>query len=403
MIQKTSPADCRKWAATLAIVALLASVVAAPAWARKKKKDAAQAPALVWPLPPEQPRIKYVDSIYGAADVEPVKKASFLDRLAGIQRKEFKPGFIKPYGIATDSRGRVYVTDSGQAVVFVFDPEQKQVGYLGRGAQVRLRVPIGIAVDARDRIWVADAVRQQVYAFDPEGNALLALGQPDELSNPVAVAVDDSRQRLYIVDSKAHKVKVYSPETGQPLGEFGGRGTGPGQFNFPTNIALDRDGRVYVTDTMNFRVQIFDAEGRFLEEFGRQGTRFGQFLKPKGIAIDSFQNIYVVDSDFDNFQIFDQQNRLLMFVGGGGQIPGRFWLPAGIHVDRNNRIYVADQNNRRIQIFQLLDGTTEEPGRRPALADASKPAVPGGDAGVNENPELGSIQSPGPQKEKNTP
>lgn len=231
----------------------------------------------------------------------------------------------------------------------------------------------------------------------------LALGQRDELSNPVAVAVDDARQRLYTVDSKAHKVKICSPESGQPLDEFGERGTGPGQFDFPANIALDREGRVYVTDAMNFCVQVFATEGCFLEEFGRQGTRFGQFLKPKGIALDAFQNIYVVDSDFDNFQIFDQQRRLLMFVGDGGQIPGRFWLPAGIHVDRHNRIYAADQNKRRIQIFQLLDATTEEPGPRPRLADASNPAVQGGESSEDEKTEMGSVQSPGPQKEKKTP
>lgn len=402
MSLKTSPVRIRTGLATLLVATLVLTVTVAPAAARRKK-DAAKAPALVWPLPPEPPRIKYVDSIYGAADVDPVKKAGFLDRLAGIERRETKARFIKPYGIATDSRGRIYVTDSGQALVFVFDIDRRQVSYLGRSAQVRLRVPIGIAVDAKDRVWVADAVRQQVYAFDADGNALMALGQRDELVNPVAVAVDDARRRLYVVDSKAHLVKVFDPETGQALGEFGGRGTEPGQFNFPTNIAVDREGRVYVTDTMNFRVQIFDAEGKFLDTFGRQGNRFGQFLKPKGIALDSFGNIYVVDSDFDNFQIFDQQKRLLMFLGGGGQIPGRFWLPAGIHVDRNNRIYVADQNNRRIQIFQLLDGRTEEPKPRLSAAESPKPSTEGGDVGVTEKRGIGIESSQVTVKEKNTP
>jgi DNA-binding beta-propeller fold protein YncE len=337
----------------------------------KKKLVAQKSPTLVWPLPPEKPRIKFVAAIYGAADVEPVKKAGFLDRLAGIEQREFKPTFIKPYGIATDSHNRIYVTDSGQGLVFIFDRDNKKVSYLGRGPQVRLRVPIGIAVDAQDRVWVADAVGEHVYAFDAEGTVLMALGRQGEMENPTSVAVDDARHRIYVVDSRQHQVLVYDTESGQLLFKFGERGSGDGQFNYPTNIARDREGRLYVTDTMNFRVEVFSPEGKFLETWGTQGNRFGEFLKPKGVALDSFQNIYIVDSDFDNLQIFDQQKRLLLYLGGMGRAPGTFWLPAGIHIDRNNRIYVADQNNRRIQIFQLLDGAASEPPASTAIARAS--------------------------------
>lgn len=353
------------------------------AYGGDKKKPAAQkTPTLVWPLPPEKPRIKFIAAIYGAPDVEPIKKASFLDRLAGIEKREFKPTFIKPYGIATDSHNRIYVTDSGQGLVFVFDRDNKQVSYLGRSTQVRLRVPIGIAVDAKDRVWVADAVGQHVYAFDPDGTVLMALGRQGEMENPTSVAVDDARQRIYVVDSRQHQVLVYDTESGQLVSKFGERGRGDGQFNFPTNVALDREGRVYVTDTMNFRVEVFSPDGKFLTTWGEQGNRFGEFLKPKGLALDSFQNIYVVDSDFDNFQIFDQQKHLLMYLGGMGRVPGTFWLPAGIYIDRDNQIYVADQNNRRIQIFQLLDGATNEPVAPKAIASAPQPENKGGENGV---------------------
>jgi DNA-binding beta-propeller fold protein YncE len=370
MHRMTLPGSGGRCVVGLALIALL--LLPGVAFGGGKKELAAQKPpTLVWPLPPEKPRIKFVAAIYGAADVEPVKKAGFLDRLAGIEKHGFKPTFIKPYGIATDSHNRIYVTDSGQGLVFVFDRDNKQVSYLGRGAQVRLRVPIGIAVDAKDRVWVADAVGQHVYAFDPDGTVLMALGQQGEMENPTSVAMDDARHRIYVVDSRQHHVLVYDTESGRLVSTFGGRGSGDGQFNFPTNVALDREGRVYVTDTMNFRVEVFSPEGKFLETWGEQGNRFGEFLKPKGIALDTFQNIYVVDSDFDNFQIFDQQKHLLMFLGGMGNSPGTFWLPAGIHIDRNNRIYVADQNNRRIQIFQLLDGTTSEPPASKAIAPVS--------------------------------
>jgi len=372
---KTS--QIRTWLAAAGWSLALSCVLFAPAaWAKKKVAPAEV--KLVWPLPPEKPRIKFVTAIYGASDIEPAKKANFLDRLAGIQRKDFKPTFVKPYGIATDSQGRIYVTDSGQGLVFVLDRENKHVTFLGVGPQVRLRMPIGITVDAKDRVWVADAVGQHVYAFDGEGTVLMALGQQNEMQNPTGVAVDDARHRLYVVDSRQHSVLVYDSESGQFLAQFGQRGTDKGQFNFPTNVAVDRQGFIYVTDTLNYRVQIFDPSYKCVAAFGEQGNHFGQFLKPKGLALDTYQNLYVVDSDFDNFQIFDQHRRLLMFLGTQGQLPGTFWLPAGIHVDRSNRIYVADQNNQRIQIFQLLNGeAAPSPAPRAAVP---QPETKGGSA-----------------------
>lgn len=360
-----------KWMAAAALVLL-----AAPVLAGGKPAKGASRSDLVWPLPPDKPRIRLVRILYGAADVEPVKKGGFLDRLAGIEKKQFKPTFLKPYGIATDSAGRVYVTDSGQGLVYVFDQEKKKVTYLGRNPQLRLFVPIGITVDAKDRVWVADAIGQHVVAFDAEGNILTVLGKSEEMLNPTAVAVDDARHRAYVVDSKRHAVLVYNPDTGDLIHTLGKRGSDQGEFNFPTNITLDREGRLYVTDTINCRVQIFDADYKFLDSFGAQGRRRGDFLKPKGIAVDPWGNIYVTDSDFDNLQIFDQQKRLLMFLGSAGQAPGTFWLPAGVHIDRQNRIYVADQNNRRIQIFQLLDGSTEPAPLKKRAAEAAKGGAP---------------------------
>jgi len=327
----------------------------------KKKAPPAKPLTLVWPLPPEQPRIKFVRAIYGTADITPVKKANLLDKVAGIKKFDFKPGFIKPYGIATDSHDRIYVTDSGQGLVFILDPANKNVSFLGASAQAQLSVPLGITVDSKDRIWVADAVKQHVYVFQPDGTVLMALGKVGEMSNPTSVAVDEARHRLYVVDSRAHTILVYDQESGQFITKFGKRGKGDGEFNFPTNVAVGRGGRIYVTDTLNCRVQIFDPDYKFVDAFGSRGNAFGDFLKPKGLALDSYQNLYVVDSDFDNFQIFDPQKRLLMFLGGGGVQPGTFWLPAGIYIDRHNQIYVADQNNRRIQIFQLLNGETVQP------------------------------------------
>ena len=166
-------------------VSLLALLLPAPARAGgKRKEDAPKNINLVWPVPPDKPRIKYVGSIYGAGDVEPAKKAGFLARLAGIEKSDIKPGFVKPYGIATDSKGRIYVSDSGQGLIFVLDTKNKKVHYLGRTPQLRLVVPIGISVDSKDRVWVADPVGQHVVAFDGEGSVLMVLGKTGEMVIP---------------------------------------------------------------------------------------------------------------------------------------------------------------------------------------------------------------------------
>ncbi len=327
-------------------------------------------PELVWPLPPEKPRFRFVQEIYGAPDVDPTRKAGMLARLAGVRRQEFKPTFVKPFGISTDSKHRIYLTDNGQRLVFVLDRDKHQVSYLGLFGNPRLRTPMGIHVDAKDRVWLADAGAQKIYAFDPGLNLRAALGKREELLNPVAVATDLQRNRLYVADSKQHCIVVYDTETGLLITKFGKRGSGDGEFHYPTDVAVGPDGRIYVADTMNRRIQIFDADYKFLDKFGQEGLSWGEFRKPKGIALDSYQNIYVLDSDFCNFQVFDQKKRLLMFLGDFGNAPGQFVVPERIHIDAENTIYVVDQMNGRIQIFQLLDGRTEEP----SPATAANPA-----------------------------
>jgi DNA-binding beta-propeller fold protein YncE len=136
---------------------------------------------------------------------------------------------------------------------------------------------------------------------------------------------------------------------------IGARGDSTGQFNFPTNLFY-RSGKLYITDTGNFRVQILDVTGAVHSTFGRVGDGLGDFARPKGIGVDSEGHIYVVDAGFDNFQIFNPGGELLLFVGSGGQEPGKFWLPAGLWVDEQDKIYVVDSYNQRVQIFQYLPG-----------------------------------------------
>lgn len=301
----------------------------------------------VWPLPPEQPRIKYVKSLFGEADYW---KTGSLDIIAGERPSD---DLLKPYGVATDRSGRVYVADTLKRAVFIFDEVLRQVTVIGRREQV-LRVPSSVAVDAMQNIYVADTGHDAVLVFNSTDRLITMFGK-EVLNNPSGMVIDDAKGRLYVVSSRTHRVEVFSL-SGKHLFGFGSRGPEPGMFNYPMGIAMDNMGDLYVVDSANFRVQVFNGEGVFIREFGRLGAEPGTFSRPKGVATDFMGNVYVTDAAFNNFQIFDPMGRLLLFIGASGTTgPGEFSLPAGIAIDRQfNRIYVADQLNRRVQVFEIL-------------------------------------------------
>jgi DNA-binding beta-propeller fold protein YncE len=119
-------------------------------------------------------------------------------------------------------------------------------------------------------------------------------------------------------------------------------------------VATDSTGNVYVSNTLNGRIEVFDAEGTYLRHIGERGNGYGMFDKPKGVAIDSFDNVYVVDSGWSNVQIFNQKGEVLLFFGGRGEYPGLLANPTGIAIDKRNRIYVADFLNYRVASYQLV-------------------------------------------------
>jgi DNA-binding beta-propeller fold protein YncE len=306
---------------------------------------------LVWPLPPEEPKIRFVRAYCCMDDFGKSGSDAWLESLFGASGTL---RMSKPYGITTDDAGKIYVTDTGFRTVWVFDEKAKKITMLGAGA---LGTPIGVAVDAKGKVFVSDARGQRVYAYDQNGKQVMALGQKDEFGNPTGLAIDRGTNRLYVANSKLHKIRVYDTESGKFLFDIGGRGSDDGRLNFPTNLFI-KNSKLYVSDTGNFRVQVFDIEGQFLKTFGKVGDRFGEFSRPRGVGVDSEGHIYVADSAFDNFQIFSDDGKILLFVGARGSNPGFFSIPAGLHIDDHDRIYVADQYNNRVQVFQYLSDKT---------------------------------------------
>lgn len=308
-------------------------------------------PDLFWPPAPETPRIQFIKTISSSEDVEEKRWTDHVkDFLFGASASAH---LVKPYAVFATPSGRVYVADSGWRKVLVFDEQRKRFSMLGVDGPGALAGPLGVTVDNAGRVYVTDTVHQKGFVYDAEGQFLFSFGDQNQLERPVGIALNNALKRVYVVDARKHQVFVYDFE-GKFLFVFGERGTEDGRFNFPANLFIDAQGKIYITD-MNFRVQIFDPDGKFQSKFGGVGTGFGQFSLPKGIGVDSHGHIYVVDARFNNVQIFDQTGRLLLFFGEFGGKNGQFWLPAGLSVDAQNRIYIADQYNHRINVFQYLD------------------------------------------------
>ena len=134
-------------------------------------------------------------------------------------------------------------------------------------------------------------------------------------------------------------------------GGWGSYGSGSGQFTYPRGIAFDSEGNVYVADSGNDRVQIFDSSGKYIAQFGSIGSGNGQFVYPNGIAVGSAGNVYVADSGNSRIQIFDSSGKYMAQFGSIGSGNGQFYNQNGIAAGSEGRVYVADSGNFRIQIF----------------------------------------------------
>ncbi|TAK67056.1 MAG: 6-bladed beta-propeller [Betaproteobacteria bacterium] len=342
-------------------------------------KPAAEPGPMAFPAPPEEPRFIYERTIYGSADVLPETSDSRLRNLLtgeGIRGE----GLNKPNAIAV-FRGRIFVSDSVEAVIRVFDVPNGRHFKIGIDEPGKLSKPLGIDVDRQGNLYVADNGARAILIYDKDGKFLRKIGDPKWFDRLANVTVDPKGDRVYLVDvggvtSQQHRVRVINASSGEPLFDFGKRGKDPGDFNFPRDMVVGKDGRLYIVDSGNFRVQIFDREGKFLKTFGSIGRQLGQFARPKEIATDSAGNIYVVDTAFGNFQIFNSEGDMLMFIGTRSEQdgPARYMLPAGIYVDEDGRVYMVDQWFRKVDIFRPFNLKADAGylGQRPGAKPASR-------------------------------
>src|SRR5688572_1938150 len=277
-------------------------------------------------------------------------------------------------GVAVDSHGDVFVFHRAERVwegeelalelissetVLILDAQTGEL--LDSWGAKMFVMPHGLTIDQEDNLWLTDVGLHQVFKFDRTGNLLMALGErgiPGEdsthfnMPTDVAVAPDGS---FYVSDGYRNSRVIKFSADGDYITSWGSYGTEPGKFDVPHSIALDSQGRVYVADRGNARIQIFDEVGQFIEEW--KGSSLG---RPWAVRIIENGDIFVVDggdqTEFwpDRARILklDSQGQPLASFGSYGKAPGQFIWPHTIAIGPDGALYVGEvATGMRIQKF----------------------------------------------------
>ncbi len=257
-----------------------------------------------------------------------------------------------PARVAADANGNLYVTDPAAGRVIVFDAFGRQIavndGFAG---------PLAIAIAGDGRIYLSEEKTASVSVFDAQWNFLYSLGVgANEFQLPGHLAVDPrSLGRVYVSDGRANAVRIY--QDAALVGQFGGAGTGNGNFDFPAGIAVRANGEVLVVDQNNDRIQVF-TNGMYGRQFklGSGGMFGGPSGRSQALFVDNAGRVFVADSMQGLVKVFDAGTGLALgTVGDCGMAPGQLNLPLGIVMDSLNRLCVASANNSRVELFGVDD------------------------------------------------
>ncbi len=294
--------------------------------------------------------------------------------LEGWERLPEGWSFVEVAGVAVDSRDRVYVFNRGDHPVIIFDKEGKFLDAWGEGVFSSAH---GIFIDRHDNVYCADNFDHTVRKFTTDGTLLMTLGDTDRPADtgfkigesPVQyaggpfnmvtnVAVAENGE-MFISDGYGNaRIHRFSAE-GKLLSSWGEPGSGPGQFNLPHSVAVDRAGRVYVADRENSRLQIFTSQGDFIESWDWVN-------RPDDLFIDEQENLYIAELGWNvptperphfpfmkhpplghapiaRVTICDLDGNIQTQIGGENPVlPGNFIVPHGIWADSRGDFYVGE-------------------------------------------------------------
>lgn len=290
--------------------------------------------------------------------------ASVPDLVWG-QRGLSQGRLLKPRAIAIDPDDRLYIVDTTGRVQ-VFDPDGEYL-HGWKMPETEYGRPTGLSIcrrpDTSLSLLVADTHYYRMLAYDLNGNLLaeqriggVAGHGPGEFAF-VTDAVCDSRGNFYIGEyGDSDRLQLFDP-SGRFVCQWGGTGTGEGQFIRPQGLVIDARDRLWVADACNHRIQRFDLSQtppRHLDTLGGQGTGLGQFRYPYDLAIARDGSAIICEYGNQRLQRIDDRGRGIACWGSPGDAPGQLRQPWGVVIDSQDRIHVLDSNNHRVQRLRMF-------------------------------------------------
>ena len=284
---------------------------------------------------------------------------------AGMANLGVKHPNASPVRLSTGCGGRLYVTDTRAHSLFIYEPDLTLIGEL-KG----LQQPLGVAVDLDDRIYVGNDGRNNVEVYDQDGVKLRAIGEGIiEMPNELAL---DSAGNLYVADSRANLVRIFTPE-GEAGPQIGSGQTDAEKLEFPVSVvvreaAAGGEKEVLVADQGRSRIAVFDEEGSFLRAYGQPVEAFssewkGRFVRMQALAIDSAGRLHVLDSFMSKVQVLDAgDGAFLSSYGKLGTEDGDLYVALDLVVTAGGTVLVANSGRHRVEVIHQL----------PELADGVK-------------------------------
>ena len=271
--------------------------------------------------------------------------------------------FLEPRDIAISPQGQVYIADSGNHRIQVFDQNGnflKAWGGVEGAGPGELTEPWGIAVGPNGNIYVADTWNHRVQIFDEDGNFISQFGffantdgdvnaSPGAFWGPRDIVID-AEGNVYVSDTGNKRIQKFTAD-GTYLGAWGGGGIVPGHFDEPVGLDIDSQGNIYVADTWNQRVQKFDPDFNFISEWPVTGWESTNITNKPFIAIDSQDRVYISDPENYRIIVYSNGGDILGVFGQFGQDVESFKLPLGLAIGEDDIVYVLDSGNNRVMKF----------------------------------------------------
>ncbi|HZW95265.1 MAG TPA: peptidyl-alpha-hydroxyglycine alpha-amidating lyase family protein [Candidatus Eremiobacteraceae bacterium] len=249
--------------------------------------------------------------------------------------------------VAANSKGHIFLFQRTKPMLSEFDAKGNFIQSLGDGL---FSHPHGLRVDAEDNLWTTDDGSHLVLKLDASGNVLLVLGrintgaEANWLFNKPADVAFAKNGDIYVADGYGNSRVVKFDREGNFIKAWGKYGTGAGEFNLPHSVAVDNEGRVYVGDRENQRIQIFDSEGKYIQQWTGVGY-------PYGLVITADQHVWMTDGGYDRIVELDRNGKILGAFGEPGHKPGQMAWAHFMAMGPGQSIYVADVLNWRFQAF----------------------------------------------------